>query len=106
MRKLTIKRNKTFVASATKVLFCIVNNYYPGKPVPQCDCEILGKVKNGETLQVEIPETKVTIAAAYDSLGVFMITDVVIIPAGSDDIMLEGKAKLNPAVGNPFIFKK
>jgi hypothetical protein len=35
-----------------------------------------------------------------------MITDHVTLPEGNTDIGLEGKAKLNPSIGNPFLFIK
>ena len=53
---------------------------------------------------MEILEDEVFLVAAYDNLGVFMPTDYILIPKGTDEIIIEGKTRLNPSKGNPFIF--
>lgn len=44
--------------------------------------------------------------AAYDNLGACVMTDYVTIPSGNEDVVLNGKTKLNPMMGNPFYFEK
>ena len=106
MRKLTINRKKTFVAGASKVFIYSIENPEPNVEITKDMCTFLGDIKNGKSLEVQIPEHKITILAAYESLGIFMITDHVTLPEGNTDIVLEGKAKLNPSIGNPFLFIK
>ncbi len=69
-------------------------------------CNFLGSVKNNSVFEGEITENEVTIIAAYDNLGVFMMTDFVVVPQGTGEVVLNGKVKLNPSKGNPFIFEK
>ena len=69
-------------------------------------CNFLGSVKNNSAFESEITENEITILAVYDNLGVFMVTDHIVIPQGTDDVVINGKVKFNPARGNPFIFEK
>ncbi|MBQ7912123.1 MAG: hypothetical protein IJ308_00040 [Clostridia bacterium] len=106
MRKLTVNRKK-YCAGA----WCAIHIYAAFEPV-SFPCinkkthKLLGKVKNGKSLECEIPECEVTVMAAYDNLGVCAMTDYVTIPSGSEDVVLNGKTKLNPMRGNPFYFEK
>jgi len=75
-------------------------------PITKEQCNFLGSLKNNSVLESEIPESEITIIAAYDNLGVFMITDHMVISQGTEDIVVNGKVKLNPFNGNPFIFEK
>lgn len=67
---------------------------------------MLGRLKNNSVLESEITESEITIISAYDNLGVFMVTDHIVISQGTEDVVLSGKVKLNPHKGNPFIFEK
>lgn len=104
MRKLTIIRKKTFIASISKVFIYSIHEHIKDEEITKDMCTYLGEIKNGKSLEVVIEESEVTILAAYESLGIFMITDYITLPEGNQNITLEGKAKFNPAMGNPFLF--
>lgn len=107
MRKITILRKKSIVGCACKVFIYTIDNLNNDEDINDIfkdRCIFLGMLKNGETLETEITENSITIIAAYESLGVFMPTDYVTIPAGTEPVTINGKAKLSPSKGNPFIF--
>ena len=103
MRKIIINRKKSFVGCASKVYIYITKEVKDFKIYKE-DCLLLGYIKNGKSLEAEILEDEVFLVAAYDNLGVFMPTDYILIPKGTDEIIVEGKTKLAPSKGNPFIF--
>lgn len=103
MRKIVINRKKSFVGCASKVSIYITKEVKDFK-IKKEDCLLLGYIKNGKSLETEILEDEVFLVAAYDNLGVFMPTDYILIPKGTDEIIVEGKTKLAPSKGNPFIF--
>ena len=75
-----------------------------GEKITKDNCEFIGKIKNGSSLEFEINEEEIIVIAAYDNMNVFMPTDYILIPQGNDNVELTGKVKLNPSKGNPFIF--
>ena len=93
---------------ACKVLIytITIEKFKADMPITKEQCNFLGSLKNNSVLESEIPESEITIIAAYDNLGVFMITDHMVISQGTEDIVVNGKVKLNPFNGNPFIFEK
>ena len=116
MRKLTVIREKSFVGSMGKVaiymtdktdqfMYTIAHSIQPAQ-IEREKCQFLGILKNNSSLEVEVPETKIAVLAVYEGLGMFMITDHVDIPKGTEDVVLSGKATLAPLKGNPFIFYK
>lgn len=120
-RKLTITRKKAVAGCAVKVKLYISS---------ETDCDLvlsvydtdfhaneqdrshskkfryLGKIGNGKSVQFDIPQTQVYVAALYDSVSAEWCRDTVVIPAGSEDVCLSGKCILKPLGGNPFIFNK
>ena len=106
MRKLAVNRKKAIAACAGKVLIYYTEKSTEDTVIAKEDCVFLGCLKNNSTLETEIPETEITVLAAYDNLGVFMITDRLVISQGTDDVEISGKTKLNPFKGNPFIFER
>lgn len=66
----------------------------------------LGKLGNGKTAQFEIPQSKVVIAALFDTTSSTWCRDSIVIPAGVEDVCLSGKYVLDPLEGNPFIFDR
>lgn len=104
MRKIIINRKKAFAGCVSKVLIYTIDKIEEGVKITKEKCSFLGEIKNGAFLETEIPENEIIILAAYDSLGVFMVTDHIVISKGSEDVVINGKVKLNPSKGNPFIF--
>jgi hypothetical protein len=103
MRKIIITRKKSFVGCASKV-FIYITKEVKDFNINKEDCLLLGYIKNGKSLEAEIEEDEVFLISAYDNLGVFMPTDYILIPKGTYEIIVEGKTKLAPSEGNPFIF--
>ena len=104
MRKIIINRLKSVVGCAGKINIYSIDKIEKDTIITKEMCAYLGSIKNGMNLEAEIPEKEIAIIAAYDNLGVFMITDILVIPNGCEDIILYGKTKLNPFKGNPFKF--
>ena len=106
MRKLIVNRKKAIAGCAGKVLIYSIDKIDKNIGINKEDCNFLGYLKNNSVLEIEIPKTEITIFAAYDSFGVFEITDYLVIPQGAEDVVISGKTKLNPLRGNPFIFER
>lgn len=106
MRKITINRKKSFAGCTGKVLIYTIEKLEADMVITKEQCNLLGCLKNNSVLESEITEGEITIIAAYDTLGVFMVTDHIVIPQGTEDVVVSGKVKLNPYKGNPFIFEK
>lgn len=106
MRKLTVNRKNHFAGAWSSVMI-YVSAANLDFPVINKQChQFLGKLKNGQSVSGEIPEGEVTVLAGYDNLGVCTLTDYIRLPSGTQDIVLNGKTKLNPLMGNPFYFEK
>ena len=103
MRKLTVKREKSFVASLARMKVCISD---PAGDIVINDvpCRTLGILKNGEEKTFEIGEEAARVYVIGDKLSRNFCNDYYEIPAGEDDISLSGKNKFNPAAGNAFRF--
>ena len=112
MRKLTIKREKSFVGCAMKMqvyiedatsdeLTMTVEN---GEEALQVGCRKIGELKNGEEKTFEIGEDTARVFVIADKLSKDYCNDCYRLPEGNEDIILSGKNKLNPAAGNAFRF--
>lgn len=106
MRKIAINRKKSLAGCAGKVLIYTIDRIEEDIAITKNSCNFLGSVKNNSAFESEITENEITILAVYDNLGVFMVTDHIVIPQGTDDVVINGKVKFNPARGNPFVFEK
>ena len=104
MRKISIIRKKSIIGCASKVLFYTMENYEKGMEITKDGCVFLGSLKNNAVLECEISESELLLIAAYDNLGVFMVTDSIVISKGSENVAISGKTKFDPSKGNPFIF--
>lgn len=104
MRKIIINRKKSIVACANKVSIYTIDKIEKNMIITKEKCVFLGEIKNGDFLETEITENDITIVAAYNNLGVFMVTDYIVVSKGSNEIILNGKTRLNPSKGNPFVF--
>lgn len=103
MRKLMIKRKKSFVASLAKL------KVYIEDPAGELDitgikCRLLGTLANGEEKAFDIDENAAKVFVIADKMSRDYCYDCRSLPAGDEDIYLEGKNVFNPAVGNAYRF--
>lgn len=106
MRKITIKRNKTFVGSLMKIKIYIVDSNSEEIIIRGERCKKIGDVKNNDFLTFELDENAHRIYAIVDTLSKDTCCDNFDIPIGNDDILITGKCKFSPFKGNPFMFDK
>ena len=118
MRKLTIKREKTFVGCAAKMQVYIsdfqsnelemplhtVDSETGEDKVENISCRKLGEIKNGEEATFEIGNESAMIFVIADKTSKDFCNDCYPIKAGDEDISLSGKNKFNPVAGNAFRF--
>lgn len=103
MRKLTIKRKKSFVASLVKLKVYIEDS--AGElDITGIKCRLLGTLANGEEKAFEISENAAKVFVIADKTSRDYCYDCRSIPAGDEDVYLEGKNVFNPAVGNAYRF--
>ena len=101
MRKLTIKRRKTIVASLMKVKIYIVDENDCQRVIMGYPCKEIGRLKNNSELVIEIDNNEHRIFADVD-----VYADMIIIPAGEEDVIISGKNVYSPFKGNPFVLDK
>lgn len=100
MRKLSVKRKFSIVECATKLYL------YVQCPKRESTHKIDGinyvryRLRNGKTVEVDIPDEPVAIRIETSITGVSMI-----IPEGTEDIALQAKPRYAPKEGNPFEVK-
>ena len=104
MRKLTIKRKKSFVASLAKL------KVYIEDPAGELDitgikCRLLGTLANGEEKSFYIEENAAKVFVIADKMSRDYFYDCSNLPDGNEDIYLTGKNAFNPATGNAFRFE-
>lgn len=104
MRKLTIKRKKSFVASLAKL------KVYIEDPAGELDitgikCRMLGTLANGEEKSFYIEENAAKVFVIADKMSRDYCYDCRNLPEGNEDIYLTGKNAFNPATGNAFRFE-
>lgn len=104
MRNLTIKRNKTFVASLAKMKVYIEDPTAAEITINQVPCRKLGELKNGEEKTFQIGEQSARVYVIADQLTKNYCNEYYQLPEGQEDISLSGKNKYNPVGGNPFRF--
>ena len=104
MRKLTIKRTKSFVACLMSMKVYIEDHSSSELVINDIPCRKLGDIKNGEEKTFEIGEEAARIFVIADKLSKDYCNDVYELPAGAEDISLTGKNQMNPANGNAFRF--
>ena len=104
MRKLTIKRTKTFVACLMKMKVYIEDHSAGEIVINDVPCRKLGDIKNGEEKTFEISESAAKVFVIADKLSKDYCNDFYQLPEGSEDIVLTGKNRFNLANGNAFRF--
>ena len=111
MRKITVNRKKSLIGCTGTVLIYTIDKIQfdktieEEKEITKDQCVFVGSIKNGSCLTSEITYNEIVILSAYDILGLFKVHSAMIIPGGKEEIILNGKVKLNPARGNPFVFE-
>ena len=104
MRNLTIKREKSFVASAYRMRVYIEDPASNDLVINGVPCSKLGDLKNGEEKSFIIDNNEAKVFVIGDKLSKGFCNEYYPLPAGEDDIYLTGKNKYNPASGNAFRF--
>lgn len=103
MRKLTIKRTKSFVGCLGTMKVYIEDSQGDTK-ILDCQSRKLGEIKNGEEVSFDIDEQSAKLFVIADKLSADYCNDCYQLPEGDDDIFLSGRNKFNPALGNAFRF--
>lgn len=104
MRKLTIKRTKSFVGCLAKMKIYIEDNSSDEIIINDIHCRKLGDLKNGEEKTFEIEEQSAKVFVIADKLSKNYCSEFYELPDGKEDICLSGKNCFNPASGNAFRF--
>ena len=104
MRKLTITRRKTFVASLMKMKIYIEDHSAGDTLINGIPCRKIGDFKNGEEKTFEIGEEAAKVFVIADKLSKNYCNEFYAISEGQEDIFLSGKNYFNPANGNAFRF--
>lgn len=104
MRNLTIERRKKFSGSAVPVKFYIEDAENEELRIDDTPCRKLGELKNGETKTFSIGTDSAKLFAIHDKLSKEYCNDFYQLPTSSEDIRLSGEARVNPGIGNTFIF--
>ncbi|MBQ8403169.1 MAG: hypothetical protein IJX55_01935 [Clostridia bacterium] len=104
MRKLTIKREKHFVACLAAMKVYIEDSTANDLTINGVTCRKLGTLKNGEEKTFEISGEAAKIFVIADKLSKGYCNEYYSLPSGTEDIVLTGKNEFNPASGNAFRF--
>ncbi len=104
MRKLTIKRIKSFVACLGKMKVYIEDPYSNEITINDVPCRKLGTLKNNEEKTFEIGEEQAKVFVIADKLSKSFCNEFYPLPAGQEDIFLSGRNKYNLANGHAFRF--
>ena len=104
MRKLTIKRTKSFVGCLAKLKIYVEDPVSGDLSINNTLCRKIGELKNGEEKTFDIDEQPLKVFAIADKLSKDYCYDCYQLPEGADDVFLSGKPRYNPASGNAFKF--
>ncbi|MBN2540330.1 MAG: hypothetical protein JXB08_02275 [Bacilli bacterium] len=103
MRKLTLTRKRSFVASIMKIYIYIQTDEQPELVLQGVPLKLVTTMKNGETSEFEIPNEAVNLFVVFDKHIPNSFHTRTIINPGEAPVVLYTKPKLNPFRGNPFI---
>ena len=104
MRKLTIKRTKSFVGCIAKMKVYIEDHVASELVICDVPCRKLGDLKNGEEATFEIGEEAAKVFVIADGVSKDYCNDLYELDDGQEDIYLTGKNHFNLASGNAFLF--
>ncbi len=104
MRRLTIKRRKTFVGCLAKMKIYIEDAFANDLVINNIHCRKLGELKNNEEKSFEIDENQAKVFVIADKLSKNFCNEFYQLSYGQEDIFLTGKNKFNVINGNAFRF--
>lgn len=103
MRKLTIKRGKSFVACLGAFKVYIEDQNSKELTIANTPVRKLGVIKNGEEVDFDIEDGALKVFVIADVMSKEYCNDIYKLPE-EGDVVLTGKCKFNPGVGNAFRF--
>lgn len=103
MRKLTIQRDKTFVACAMKAKVYL-KDANGDTFINGSKCRFVASVKNNGSVTIDIDDNVNVIYVIYDNTSKDFCFGRKVIGEGTEDVIVHGKSKLSPFKGNPFVF--
>lgn len=106
MRKLVVRRRKTYVASLVKVRICMKTELQSDIKLVGTNLKVLGELSNGHSLEVEIPEEELEIYVVFDKVFPQRFHSKCTLEAGVEDEVLYTFPALDPFAGNPFAISK
>lgn len=104
MRKLTIKREKSFVGCLAKYKVLAEDNVSGTITIGDSKYSLIGTLKNGEEQSFEIENSACKIAVIAGKMSKDYCSDIYPLEEGEEDVYLSGKADYDPVRGNPFKF--
>ncbi|MBQ3069355.1 MAG: hypothetical protein IJD01_05370 [Clostridia bacterium] len=104
MRQLTIKRRKVYAACLAKMTVYIEDHQAPEGVLGGLPCRRLGELKNGEEQTFTVSDSAATVFVAPANLTTDRYLERLVIPEGTDDMVLEGQCYINILGGNGFCF--
>ena len=104
MRKITIKRNKSFVGGGARVHICILDNVNGDIDIDGNICKEIGVLKNGEEKSFIISEEENIIYAFYNYAYKDSTYDTFKVPANNNNYRVTGKIKFSLSNNSPFRF--
>lgn len=105
MRKLTIKREKSFVGCLGKYKVLAEDNVSGTITIGDSKYSLIGTLKNGEEKSFEIENSACKIAVIAGKMSKDYCCDIYPVDEGDEDVYLSGKAEYDPVRGNPFKFR-
>lgn len=104
MRNLTIHRLKSFVGCLAKMKVYMEDPEAGDLDINGVLCRKIGELKNGEEKTFSITERSVKVYVIAGKSSRNYCNDYCTIPEGTEDLVLTGKNRYNPASGNAFRF--
>lgn len=104
MRKVTIYRKKSIVASLFSMKVYIEDYTTQELAINNIPCRKVGEIKNGEQITFQISENRTKVFVIADKISKGYCNEYYQIPEGINDIFLTGANKFNIATGNAFRF--
>jgi len=104
MRTLTVKRDKRYVGSLAKNKLYIEDPTSNDIVINHVKCRKLGEIKNGEEKSFVIEENEAKVFAITDKLSKGYCNDYYKIPAGNEDVFIQGRTSFSLISGNAFLF--
>lgn len=104
MRTLVIQRRKSSFAGLLKMYVYIEDHDNPTAKIAGTPCRMIGKLQNGDTEVLDIPESACRIFVAARKPFGYLSSEVLSLPEGSETIYLTGQNRFDFFTGSPFRF--